>query len=67
MIESSMNDEKEVERIMGFIHDLIEDRDELKRWKEEQLQVESEWNPQRVGDLLGINQGRSIRENLNKR
>jgi len=64
------NVEKNMERrlkrweLMNTIDDVIEERDQLKRWKEEMLQVESEWDCQKVGDLLGIEWGKSIRKNI---
>lgn len=39
-------------------------RDELRRWKAEQMAVEATWNPQAVGDALGIVLGAPIRENI---
>ena len=59
-----MKDSKEVEKIMKFIQELIDERDELKKWKEDMLLVESEWNNQKVGELLGIGLGQSIRKNI---
>jgi hypothetical protein len=53
-----------VEDIEKSIKELMEDRDELKRWKEEMLQVESEWDCQRVGKLLNIAPGEPIRNNI---
>jgi hypothetical protein len=64
MIKWDMNDEKEVEKIMGFVHQLIDERDNLKRWKDEQLQVESKWDKQKIGRLLDIGLGESIQENI---
>jgi hypothetical protein len=63
-LNSYMNDSKEVEKIMGFIQELIDERDALKKWKEEMLQVESEWDCQRIGKLLKIGWGESIRKNI---
>jgi len=37
---------------------------ELARWKEEQMQVESEWDPQIIGELLGLRIGDSIRKDI---
>jgi hypothetical protein len=64
MLKWIMNDNKEVERIMKFVHELIEERDQLKRWKEEMLQVEAEWDCQMIGKLLNIGLGQSIRKNI---
>jgi hypothetical protein len=64
MLKWIMNDNKEVERIMKFVHELIEERDQLKRWKEEMLQVEAEWDCQRVGKLLNIGLGEPIHKNI---
>jgi hypothetical protein len=41
-----------------------EEKEELRRWKAEQLQVESEWSPQRIGKLLGLPLGSSIRAGI---
>jgi hypothetical protein len=50
--------------IQKVITEIVEERDDLKRWKEEMLQVESEWDCQKVGKLLGIGLGQSIRKNI---
>jgi hypothetical protein len=50
--------------IKEAIEKLTEERDDLKRWKEEMLQVESEWDCQKVGKILGIGLGQSIRKNI---
>ncbi len=52
------------EDVQKAIKDLIEERDDLKRWKEEMLQVESEWDCQKVGKLLNIELGQSIHKNI---
>ena len=36
----------------------------LREWKRQQLQVESEWDPQAVGNALGIQWGASIRAGI---
>jgi hypothetical protein len=64
MIKWDMNDEKEVEKIMGFIQELMNERDALKKWKEEMLYVESKWDNQKVAKLLNIGLGQSIQENI---
>lgn len=38
--------------------------EELRSWKKQALQVESQWDAQKVGDLLGIGLGQSIRANI---
>lgn len=38
--------------------------EQLKDWKEQQLQVESQWNPQKIGKLLNIRLGESITKNI---
>jgi len=60
----NMNDANEVEKIMRFIQELMDERNDLKRWKEEMLQIESEWDCQRVGKLLNIGLGEPIHKNI---
>lgn len=43
---------------------LKSERDDLARWKAEALLVESRWDCQRVGKLLGIQLGHDIRPNI---
>lgn len=38
----------------------------LKQWKSEQLQVESEWNPQMLANKLGVGLGQSCRAGIQK-
>ena len=40
------------------------ERDAAQAWKDSQLLVESEWDPQKVGKLLGVAWGASIRRNI---
>lgn len=50
------------------LHDIIEDltneRDELAEWKRQQMLVEADWDPQEIGELLGMKLGTRIRANL---
>lgn len=43
---------------------LEQQRDELQAWKDSQLAVEAQWNPQVVAQLLGIGLGQDIRANI---
>jgi hypothetical protein len=43
---------------------LLDENEQLKQWKREQLFIESEWNPQEVGRELGIRWGKSIRAEI---
>lgn len=53
---------------IDFVHSeidrLTKERDELKKWKDWQLEVESAWNPQEVAKKLGIPYGMHIRPNI---
>jgi hypothetical protein len=40
---------------------VTEERNDLASWKRQMLMVDSEWNPQTVGELLGVTLGQSIR------
>jgi hypothetical protein len=51
-------------QLLEMIDKSTGERDELKRWKEEMLQVESEWDCQRVGELLNIGLGEPMRKNI---
>jgi DNA repair exonuclease SbcCD ATPase subunit len=46
------------------VRELEAERDELKRWKAEQLAVESTWDAQVVGKLIGCKWGEGIREKI---
>lgn len=50
--------------VMERIGDLERERDELARWKKEALLVESRWDCQKVGKLLGLRLGEDIRPNI---
>lgn len=58
---------KDGEHIAGLVKQLAE-RDEelhqLRQWKKEQMQIESTWDEQKVGHLLGMELGTPIRENI---
>jgi hypothetical protein len=63
-VEKNMERNLKLWELMNTIDDVIKERDDLKRWKEEMLQVESEWDCQKVGKILGIGWGQSIRKNI---
>lgn len=44
--------------------EVTEQRDQLERWKREQLAVDGSWDPQEVGRLLGMTLGADIRANI---
>lgn len=44
--------------------EVTEQRDQLERWKREQLAVDGSWDPQEVGRLLGMPLGADIRANI---
>lgn len=57
--------ELEIEAILlRHLQPLAEQRDDLQRWKNEQLAVESCWDAQAVGKLLGLPLGINIRANI---
>jgi hypothetical protein len=43
---------------------LTKKRDELQRWKDEQLAVEAQWDPQAVARVLGLPLGVSVRAEI---
>jgi len=58
----------DVQRWADEFHNLLfqlrRERDELATWKRASIQVESMWNPQTVGKLLGMTLGDSIHQNI---
>lgn len=52
------------EQLQSALDAVTRERERLLGWKESQMQVEQEWNPQSVAKLLGITPGRSIRANI---
>lgn len=63
-VESEDTDSEELVALKNRLAMAEAARDELRRWKDEQLAVESSWNPQAVADALGIVHGAPIRENI---
>jgi hypothetical protein len=43
---------------------MTEERNVLASWKRQMLMVDSEWNPQTVGELLGVTLGQPIRAHI---
>ena len=46
---------------------LMKERDELAEWKRQHMLVEAGWNPQEIGEMLGMKLGSRIRANLKPR
>jgi hypothetical protein len=58
--ESKTNHKAELTRRCRLLDEVTDERDALKKWKEEALAVESTWDIQAVRDVLGIGLGLRI-------
>ncbi len=55
---------EQAQQAVSKIDVLTAERDRLARWKREQMEVESSWDCQKVGELLGIGLGQMIRPQI---
>lgn len=62
--DASWNTNWRTKELKAKLSEIEKQRDEMKYWIESQKQVESEWNPQEIGRLLGLPIGSSIRAAL---
>lgn len=64
IVDQEQISRNEANRLRGLVKELVRERDELQAWKDAQLQVESEWNPQDVAKALGLPVGSKIRKSI---
>lgn len=64
-LQLNIDQESSMRRLLQLQLDkVLSEHDELRVWKESCLKVESAWDPQEIGRLLGIPLGEDIRANI---
>lgn len=67
-LAEALDEGEEQARLLGMSGEreagLLAEVDRLKRWKSEQMAVESSWDPQQVGQALGLPVGSDIRPQI---
>lgn len=61
---NTFGEEIDIASRIAKLPSLEKERDELLKWKNETLQVDREWDEQKVGRILNMQLGDSIRKNI---